>query len=242
MKKMILFAALLVALSATAASAAGVSVNWGNACWGVTPVSSLTWACTNNTFTGIRMTCTFKPAQDKTNFVGVGVFMEGVTNSGVLTVPDWWKRNIGECNSLTISSVTVSADGSSAGCVDVWAGGGGGGLGLYSDELNRTHINAAWASADPLPILAADENFALQFRVSAAKSSGTGLCAGCDMGMTWGLQRIDVGYAGQSTDETLDVAYGGGNQCLSYNGGNAPCAQPVPARNTTWGQVKSLYR
>jgi len=242
MKKMILFAALLVALSATAAMAAGVSVSWGNKCWADGGVSSLTWACNSNTNTGIRMTCSFQPAEDKTNFVGVGIYMEGATNDPGTLCPDWWKLGTGECRAAAVS---VSADASvlPGACMDPWtsAGGGGGGFGLYTDDTYRAHMNAFWAIADITPVLAADETFAIQFRVTAAKTVGTGLCAGCTTPFTWALNYIQVSYS-DGPEEFLGTPIPGGNQCLRWQNGTALCDRPIPVRNSTWGQVKSLYR
>jgi hypothetical protein len=229
MKKMILFTALLVALSATAAMAAGVNVSWGNTCWAdAGSTSSLTWACSSNTFT-VRMTTSFQPAVDKTNFVAVGVFMEGVTNDPGILVPDWWK--MGTCTGRAVPTVSIDASVLGGACFDPWAGAGIGGLGMYSFDTNRTHMNAAWGVV-----------FAVQFRVPSTRTVGTGLCAGCSTPMTWSLNYIQVAYSGTEPNEFLGTAIPGGNQCLAWQGGNAPCARPIPARNTTWGQVKSLYR
>ena len=241
MKKMLLFAALLIALSASVASAAGVNVSWGNVCWKDGGVSSLTWACNNNSFTGVRMTCSFQVPQDKTNFVGIGIYMEAITNAPSTLVPDWWKLGAGECRP---ASLTMSMDASVLGgaCADPVASLGGGGVGSYSEAADRASLNAAWAVADMVPLLAADENFACQFRINAAKTVGTGLCAGCATPLTWALNRIEVGYQGEAAQDVLDFVIPGGNQCLRWQNGAAPCSAPIPARNTTWGQVKSLYR
>jgi hypothetical protein len=56
----------------------------------------------------------------------------------------------------------------------------------------------------------------------------------------WGLTKI--GVAMPAATLYLDAPYTNGNQCLSWQTSTLPCAKPVPARNTTWGQVKSLYR
>jgi len=240
MKKMLLFAALLIALSTSVASAAGVNVSWGNLCWADGGVSSLTWACNNNTFTGTRMTCSFQVAQDMTNFVGIGIYMEGITNAPATLVPDWWKIGGGECRPTALS-MSMDASVLPGACVDVFQAQGGGGIGLYSENADRASLNAAWAVPDPLAVFAADEMFACQFRVTSVKTVGTGLCAGCTTPMTWALNRIEVAYLGADS-EFLDFVIPGGNQCLRWQNGAAPCSAPIPARNTTWGQVKSLYR
>jgi len=245
MKKALLFAGIILALTASVAMAAGVSVSWKNYCWGETGSSNnLTWACTTNSNVNIRMTCSFKTDVDVPLFNGVGVFMEGQTE--LASVPDWWKMSNENSSDCRYNLCTVSADGTvlaNAGgdvCFDPWGGTGGGGLGLYSWDSNRMHVNAAWASAVEIPLSANTEYFAVQFRVAGGKTAGTAGCTGCLTKAIWGLTKID--YTTPTTITTLDAPYADGNQCLTWQSSTLPCAKPVPARNTTWGQVKSLYR
>jgi hypothetical protein len=240
MKKTLLLAGLLLVVSASLASAAGISVNWGNDCWGDNPLQNRVWACNANNYTGVRMTCSFKPIETKATFIASDLYMEGMTEAAV--VPDWWKLGSGECRS---NLITLSSDGSVLGgpdCLDVWQGLGGGGIGLYSSEDNRMHVNAVWAVADAVEAPAETEIFAAQFRVATGKTLGTTACAGCAVPALWSLNYIQVGYLGEMVPLILDYPYAGGNQCLSWQSSSLPCAKPVPARNTTWGQVKSLYR
>ena len=244
MKKTLLLVALFVAASVTVASAAGINVSWGNTCWSdAGHASSLTWACNSNSFTGVRMTCSYAVAVSKTNMVATDLYMEGATNDVGTAVPDWWKLGDSECRTSS-SVVVLSADGSLGGgaCQDLWGGAGAGGIGLYSDEGNRTHINATWAVPDPIAIDAGVETFAATFRIATTKTTGTGACAGCDVPLTWALNYIQVAYQGESTSEVLDQVLPSGNQCVTWQGGAAPCARPLPVRNQTWGQIKSLYR
>jgi hypothetical protein len=241
MKKTLLLAGLLLALTATVASAAGVSVNWGNDCWGLTPVSNYTWACNSNTNTNIRMMCTFKPAVSKTTLAATDIYLEGMTEATV--VPDWWKLGTGECRSAALS---LSVDGGGISdpeaCLDLWQSQGGGGIANYWETDNRMHIIAVWAIADPVVAPAETEIMAAQIRVSAVKTLGTTKCNGCSTPAIWALNYIQVGYLNETVPTILDYAYAGGNQCLRYMSSTLPCTRPVPARNTTWGQVKSLYR
>jgi hypothetical protein len=66
-----------------------------------------------------------------------------------------------------------------------------------------------------------------------------GTCDGCLLPAIWGLKKID--WTTPTTVNTLDLPYDGGNQCLTWQGSTLACGL-VPTRNTTWGQVKSLYR
>jgi hypothetical protein len=246
MKKALLFAGLLLALTASVAMAAGVGVSWKNFCWGEEGSSTnLTWGCTTNSNVNIRMTCSFKIDADAPMFNGVGVFMEGMVEAPA--VPDWWELSNDLASDCRYNLCTVSSDGSvlaNAGadvCFDPWQGTGGGGLGLYSSDGNQMHVNAAWASAVEIPLLANTEYFAVQFRISGSKTVNS--CTGCLIPAIWGLTKID--WTTPTTVNTLDVPYAPypeGNQCLTWQSSTLPCGRPVPARNTTWGQVKSLYR
>jgi hypothetical protein len=244
MKKALLFAGLLLALTASVAMAAGVSVSWKNFCWGEDGSSTnLTWACNTNSNVNIRMTTSFKLDAPMPAFVGVGVYMEGMVEAA--TVPDWWEMGADPTDCRT-GLMSVSADGSVLAnggadiCFDPWAGvgGGGGGLGLYSYDGNRMHVNAAWASATEIPLEANVEYFAIQYRVSGLKTFNS--CTGCLIPAIWGLKQITV--ADPVIEIYLKDAYVGGNQCITWQTSTLPCGDPVPARNTTWGQVKSLYR
>jgi len=241
MKKTLLFAGLFLALTASVAMAAGVSVSWKNFCWGETgSASNLTWTCATNTNVNIRMTTSFKLDTPMAEFVGVGVYMEGMTEAAA--VPDWWKMSDGDCRS---NLVTLSADGSVLGnagadvCFDPWLGLGGGGIGLYSWENNRMHVNAAYAVPVSVPLAAATEYFAVQFRIAAGKTTGTGSCAGCSIPAIWAFNLLEVAEPLVST--WLDTPYAGGNQCITWQTSTLGCGL-VPSRNTTWGQIKSLYR
>jgi hypothetical protein len=243
MKKALLFAGLLLALTASVAMAAGVSVSWKNFCWGEDGSSNLlTWACNTNSNVNIRMTCSFKTPAGAPDFNGVGVFMEGMTAAAV--VPDWWKLGAVETGDCRANLITLSADGSvlaNAGadiCFDPWQGLGAGGIGLYSWDGNQMHVNAAYAVADGVELLPEVEYFAVQFRVAATKTVNA--CTGCLIPAIWGLKKID--WTTPASVNTLDEAYAGGNQCLWWQDLSLACQKPVPARNTTWGQVKSLYR
>jgi hypothetical protein len=242
-----LVAASLLALSPSAAAAEGVAISWKNFCWGEEgSANNLTWLCNSNTNTNVRMTCSFKLDAATPDFNGVGVFLEGMTEASA--VPDWWKLGAAETGDCRAGAISVSADGSVLAnggtdvCIDPWTpnGGGNGGLGLYSWDTNRMHANAAWALADAIPLEANVEYFALQFRVSAEKTVGG--CAGCLIPVIWGLSRID--WTTPTTINSLDICYTGGNQCVTWQNSTLPCGvcNPDDARNTTWGQIKSLYR
>jgi hypothetical protein len=240
MKKTLLLAGVLLALTASTAMAAGVSVSWGNYCWGDAGSSSnMTWACNSNTNNNIRMTVSFKLDAAMPNFVGAGVYMEGMTES--VEVPDWWKMgevSTGDCRAGLISTASDYSVLAAPNCLNSFGDNTpSGGVGLYSWNGNLTHVNAAWATAAENSLDADVEYFVVQFRISASKTVGT--CTGCLIPAIWGLYEVDV--ATPTTEVHLKDAFTGGNQCLTWQSSTLGCGL-VPSRNTTWGQIKSLYR
>jgi hypothetical protein len=236
---------LLLTLTASVAVAGGVGVSWGNYCWGEDGSrTNLTWACDSNTNDAIRMTCSFRLDADLPDFVGVGIYLEGMTEAAA--VPDWWRLSNEVATDCRYGLGTVSADGTvlanggTDGCVDPWQGRGSGGIGLYSSDGNRMSVQAAWTSPEAIPLEGGTEYFAAQFRVSAQRTVGS--CTGCSIPAVWMLSRIDV--CTPTTTLPLDHVFPGGNRCLTWQSSVLPCLNdvPDPARNSTWGLIKSLYR
>jgi hypothetical protein len=232
---------VLLALPATSATSAGFSLSWGDACWSdVGAASNLTWACDSDTYNGIRMTCSFELDAGMPDFAGVAVFLEGMTEGSVL--PDWWKLGAlgsGDCREGLIG-LTGEKPFSSA-CVSPWQGEQLGGIGLYSWDSwadGRMHVNGAWAMAEPVPLEANVEYFACQLRISAARTVGG--CAGCSVPAIWAISRMQLTRV--SANLSMDSPYHDGNQCITWQSSTSSCGQPIPVRNATWGQLKSLYR
>jgi hypothetical protein len=244
MKKTLLLAGLLLALTATVAMAGGVNVSWMNFCWGDEgSTNNLTWACSSNSNANIRMTCSFIVDETRTDFGGAGIYMEGMSEA--VSVPDWWKTGDGDCRNNAISSYSdysvLPADIDGGVCSFAFGENTpSGGLGAMLWSGNRMQANAAWATAVDNTLNAATQYFICQFRVSAT-GTFNGVCTGCTSPVVWALNKVNVGYFGLLDPVTLDMVIPGGNQCLAWQSSTLSCGL-VPARNTTWGQVKNLYR
>ncbi len=260
MKRTLLLTGLLLLLGVSLASAAGVNINWGVECYGDAPAASLTWACGSNLYASslpgaggsntIAITMSYALPYPKTNVVASDIYLEGVSDNETDPVPAWWQMNDGECRGnpnvvgvITLSGVYAGSSGGPPACFDYYQGTGGGGLGLYSDEGSRTHINGTWAVPDPLgEVPANQETYAATYRIKTAKTFGTGACAGCTTPWTWAFNYTQIAFQNEQVSLQLGDPIPGGNQCLSWNGGAHVCGPPLPARATTWGQIKSLYR
>jgi hypothetical protein len=245
MKKTLLLTGILLALMAPMALAGGVNINWGSGCWtDGTPVNDLAWICNRNTGSA-TMTCSFAVSQAMPNFVGVEVTLEGLTEAAVM--PAWWQMGAGQCRASEISAGANFLAAPQNNCVDMWKNKASGGLAIYDwgplwGGNNRAHMLVGYAvSAEtPIPLDPAVEYYAAQVFISYGKTVGEGSCAGCLTPMFWGFYSMKA--AELTRYEMLTEVLPAGNQCLTWQHSTLPCTRPTPARNSTWGQVKSLYR
>jgi len=245
MKKTLILTGILLALWVPMALAGGICINWGTGCWlDGTPLNDLAWICNRNSGS-MTMTCSFAVSQFQPEFVGIELQLEGLTESAV--VPAWWQMGAGQCRPTAISTSANFLSAPQIGCVDMWQNQAAGGLAIYDwgplwGGNNRAHILVVYAvPADtPIPLDPGVEYYAAQVLISYAKTVGTGSCAGCLTPMIWGFYSMKAAELTQY--EMLYEVLPGGNQCLRWQHSVLACDRPVPARNSTWGQVKSLYR
>ncbi|MEQ1832917.1 MAG: hypothetical protein ABL977_07655 [Candidatus Eisenbacteria bacterium] len=256
------------AAHAAAPSAPGVSLNWDR-CFGDGSVQYRNFACDVNTGSD-RMVGSFELTSPMPAVTGLEIVLEVGTVAAVpqwwlFTAPG---GVIGCRGSALGAGFTVPA-GANA-CTD-WAGGlGAGGLAGYRSDLSnptRRHVAVAEAVLVPVDLTAGQEYFAFTLNLQHTKSTGAGSCAGCLDPAVIFLSSVNVVPAtGRSTLLTGGANYTG-SQWVSWQMGypsnifhgcghitpDGRCALPyadfivvpysvTPTQNSTWGQVKSLYR
>ena len=186
------------------------------------------------------------------------------------SLPSWWQTNTGSCRSAAVTGFVPSVD-SGAGCepafgfaplVSVL------GVKLYADggasTVEYTFIagvpdGSGWETFYP-----GLEYRLFGLRLSHAKSTGTGSCAGCSVPACLGFGGLKLlytsghvpanesftGNAGSTvtwqgayvSSFTPIAPHCDANGCTYLWSGNLACASgPVPARNHTWGAIKSMY-
>lgn len=239
----------LLAAGASSAVAGGVAMSWGDYCslsdggpW------LLTWTCRSDTFASVRMTCSFKPDRSHPDLIGLSAHLEGMSEADPVT--DWWRFGAGGCRegALTLSTDGSAMMGGAEACIDPWAGLATGTLGDWGVDGYHIWTTATCTLAKPVAIEAGIKYFACQFRVDASKTV-SGECWGCLVPSLFGLRSIELHFAGGEEPEVLDWPFPGDARCLNYQAttieiGYWGCSVGpiVPARNSTWGQIKSLYR
>ncbi len=245
MNRALLVSAVLLMLAPAAARAGGVNFSWSTVCYTEDPVNSITFACDSNTApSSWPMTMSFMVDTEMADFVGVEITV-GVAWApcSVIPLPDWWAIGATGCRS---NSVRFSSDKTAVGdetCVE-WTNGTAFDL-LSVDSYNRALVKILTGEAidasTPYDLQPGVEYYAGTLQLMNNKSAGPGACLGCDLGVGLSLSITAAGLDGRRDD--LYDTLAGGNQCLEWNHPlSPPCGLCAPARNTTWGAVKSLYR
>ena len=237
MKKVLLLTSVLLALTAAVALAGGVNFNWGTVCYTEAPMSAITFAC--NTNAGVwHMVSSFVSDVEETDMVGFELTMIGQSDQAIL--PDWWKLGAPpDCRTGKASFLVDFSTAPQTSCID-WTGANATPAYIPSSYVSNGSsvfilTGAAIGPDFPFDILPGTEYYAGDLRITNSKVVGTGPCTGCNYGMYWCAQLITVaGLGGMRIDLTQPLHTG--SNCLIWNN------YIVASRNTTWGQVKSLYR
>ncbi len=248
----LLLGGILLALTAPVALAGTLNLNYGAGCWSDgTPLAAKTFACDTNTGE-FQITASFIPAVAKTDWLGVTAILDGQTLA-YADLPAWWQLwNTGSCRQ---AALTTSADFTSSphiGCADPFLlSPAQGGIGAFETNLypppfpmnmpapSRFRLKVGYGMVINIEIPGdGTEYYAFRATVNYTKTLGTGSCGGCSTPLTMVLTQI------QSIGETSGretITRPAANSCLTWQTAGLPCSA-VPARNSTWGQVKSLYR
>lgn len=245
MKKLVLTLALL-ALPAMS-FAAGIDITWDD-CIGGTPATNKVFNCAANANYNLHFQ--FKLPAPIAAFVAITGFVDyQAQNPGNLQ--PFWRYEDGGCQMAPATDGVAIFDDLStapgpqcANLLDLWGTDGTGGsedISAYGVDFRRPgngYFVLLDSRPDAIPVTAGDNYWAwrLNFR-----TNNRAACAGCaDPGVLY-WQRATL----ESNDGSPEVRLDNTDkltQCVTIN--NAPMAlcPVVPAKSTTWGQLKSIYR
>jgi hypothetical protein len=244
MKKTLLIAGALLALSAGMASAAGLNLSW-NDC-GAFGVALKTSACTNNAAAGTMFGTAIPPADMDQLNGQLGVV--DLQTTGAALSP-WWSMQTGTgCVGRTTAASASMDFTSNPNCADPWAGQASPGfvyIPAFEGVPNRARMKPSGAVAVSVAITADTEWAIWKISISGARTVGTGACVGC-------LDGACIVF----NDQLLTQPAGVGDYHISgppilqqhvqwqVSGGSIPdgCPGGTPAKNATWGSIKALYR
>ena len=242
MKKTLLITGVLLALTASLASAGGINLAW-NDCLGAGGVTNKTFACTSNSGTN-DLYISFDPPTDIPDINGSNPIVD--LQSASTPLPQWWQmKNVGSCRALSIVGNVGPGT-----CADAWAGVGVPGIAAYlvnsvvpSIPLNRARIlgTISVPSSAAQPVTAGTEYFCLLVRINNAKSTGLGACAGCQDPVCLVLNEVLLTSNNSGDNRIINPL---GTNFATWQGGfpGDPTCAVTPTQNRTWGQLKSIYR
>jgi len=240
MKKLLLLSAMLLA-TATAASAAGVNLRW-NACAGDAGVQSRAFACTSNTGSNTFVGSYVLDA-DILHVNGNELVVDLATASASL--PDWWRFTaVGTCRQAALS--IAAHDGTN--CPDMFGLQASMNIAAYQMGLHGPNsarilcVNAV-QTALIVDLFAGQEYGIARWTMQNTKTVGAGSCAGCSTPACITFNSANITTEGGLSDTKLTSEATPGSNFITWQGGaGTNCPAAVPAKNATWGSVKSLYR
>jgi hypothetical protein len=186
---------------------------------------------------------------------GNGFTVDWQAAAGAL--PPWWQYfNVGTCRASSVSvNATFPTD--AVACLDEFAGQSSVGIGSYFTGFSDGRVRLQVAEAVPFTSLVTlaggQEYFALNIVFNHAKTIGPGSCPGCFNPVCLMFSSLKITSSGP--DVVLTEPLPGNGFLASWQNGNVGlgipedgtgwrlrCTLPNPARNQTWGAIKSLYR
>jgi hypothetical protein len=256
MKRISVICGVLLAMTATVASAAqGLNLRWDQ-CLGDGGVLNKPFACDSNTAPVWSLVGSFELDRAMPMMSGVEPIVD-ITASGA-ALPAWWQfKAAGTCRQLSLSYVT---SGGGVACPDWASGQSWGGLGSYDIGVhgpNTARIRGVSAVPQTAiaSLLAGREYYLFNITINSAGTVGNNACGGCNTGVcivfTSALCRSPNGHPFYVWDDRMVTGptNSGDSNFAMWQGGDGgaacgPARQPasLSRRNTTWRALKSLYR
>ncbi len=239
MKKALLIAGALLALTASMAAAQGINLSL-NDCGTAGLTNAPTNPCNGNTGLALAMVgSVMPPPAGVPHMIGMEAVLDGQTDQLVLS--PWW--DLGGCRAAAFTSPSADFTAGPFSCADYWAGQAltVGGIDPNHSAPNRFRIKLAFALPGvESPMAAGSEYYMFKVNITKTKTTGLGSCAGCTDKCTIVLNEIKLVEPTGVGDFRIFNPIN--SQYCAYNGGLPGAAGPTPTANRTWGQVKALYR
>jgi len=242
MKKTLLMAGALLALTAGIASAqGGINLGWSDC--GAVGLASKTFACTSNTLTGAIMVASAVAPQAMDQLNGEESEFQMQTNAAALS--PWWNLQTGGCRGTTSISCSFDFTGGPFTCVDPWSGAAAGGMSYDAafGAPNRARLRTIGAIPGSTAIDGSSEYYFFKITLLGQKTVGTGSCAGCTDGMCIVFKSLKLTQPLGVGDFTITSPLL--RQHVTWQAGGTlagQCPAATPTQSRTWGSVKSLYR
>jgi hypothetical protein len=165
---------------------------------------------------------------------------------GVSLTP-WWGMRTGACRASASLAGDFNFTAGPFTCYDYWQAGAIGALSQDVAVGNRARVKGVFAlpagDARITSVPEGTEVYSFKANINNAKSVGLGACAGCPLGACIVLNSIKINQpVGTPGGGKFISATAMRNHATWQGGIGADCYAATPAKNTTWGSVKALYR
>ncbi len=229
-----------------AAAAPAMNFAWNDCTDGAAAASDKTFACDSNSGLDVAVVSFIAP-EGVTQFMGIAAFFTIRQDPPGSLVPWWQIKGASACRN---GAVTVSGDFSGYSACDAgsWQSPPIGGLGPQSIDypvpgMTTFGVVLGVPLAQVVPLQAEVHYYGCRLVISHAKSVGPGSCGGCDRGMCVVLDRIRLDQPA-AAGGSIPIGVPAGQMLLQYQ---APSIYTCyfladPAKRSTWGSVKALYR
>jgi hypothetical protein len=246
--KKVLITLALVAMPA-AALAQGIDLTWKDCVGTGLEQTNQNFTCTGTANQNYQLIFQYKLANQIPNFVGAAGYADYQNASGAPLSP-FWRYESGGCNNTgsvkgiaMFDNIQLLAN-CAAAYLDAWDGDGSGGfegIAAYGVDFRRPGngyfiLGDARASAVPLDPFINYYAFHLVFN-----NRNRTPCAGCTEQGVVVFQKLELESNDGSPRVDL-ISPDKAGQCVTINNGPPSLCGIVPAKTTSWHQLKSLYR
>ena len=254
MKKLLLL--VLASLALPVAAFAGGDLTWKECVGSAGALNNQVFNCTGTTNINYVLIVQFKSPTGLANAVAVTAIVDLETDQGAVPLSPFWRYDAGACQRPgAIQGVamfdnialvpTCDPVGGTGSDLDLWDGDGSGGtegIGAYGADFptpGRGRFVLIDARTTPTGLVPSPANYyAFHLTFNNRHRSD---CAGCTQKAALVLNKIII----ESNDGTPPLELTGPDKksnCATINGGGQALCDATPARNTTWGQLKAIYR
>jgi hypothetical protein len=241
--------AALAALAPPVARAdAALYLTWNDCALSDEAISDFDFACDTEAGSEQLIAAFGVPFATGADVLGVVAVVD--LQSAASTLPSWWRlAKVGDCRSGYLS---VSGDFTlNPSCVDPWQGQAvaevqGYDVGQPRGGANQVRIKVACGVVPALArtLDATSVYYAVRLTIQNTYATGAAACTGCRDGACLVLNSIEVErtQGAPGGDLFLQTPGSGNSNWALWRGAVGADCTLVPARNMTWGRVKSLYR
>jgi len=233
--------ALLLVTLAPAARAGGINLSWDDC--GSSGFAQKSFACTSNSgihyfFVSAIPNAPIPLLNGQTDVLTI--------QTPSATLPAWWQWQNGGCHSLSLATSFLFS--SMSNCTDPWGDQAVGGhifdypVSGYGADVGRLQAISALPAGAEMPADDVHELYLARVGLNHNRSAGAGACAGCLQSACIVLKSVTL--CGPNGSPTYLLTNPLLRQHIVWQDPAqlAGCPGATPARDRTWGAVKSLYR